>query len=76
MNDVDLTEHLPIPLHFTWGENEKKAFAEFRKQSKKCTDSVTDYYISRFLVARKWDMKKSVDLFDGAIKWREDKVCI
>lgn len=71
INDVDLTEYLPIPLHFSFGETEKKAMAEFRERSKRCTPAHTDYYISRYLVARKWDMKKSVDLFDESMNWRD-----
>jgi len=73
VNEVDLTDHLPVPLYYTFTDDQKKMFAEFRKASKKCKDSHTDYYIGRFLIARKWKLKDSVELFDNALKWREEQ---
>jgi hypothetical protein len=72
INGVDLTGQLPVPLFCTFGDKEKDALKEFRE---KCKDYIrpehSDWYLSRFLIARKWDMSKSVELFCNAMKWRE-----
>jgi len=72
VNDVDLTANLPIPQFFTLTDSQKAMFGEFRKASKKCKEAHTDYYICRFLIARKWKLKDSVELFDNAMTWREE----
>lgn len=59
----------------TFGEKEKNAIKEFRE---KCGDKVkpghSDWYLARFLIARKWDMGKATELFINAMKWREEEV--
>jgi hypothetical protein len=75
INGVDLTSHLPIPLQFGWGEAEKKALSEFRELTvdwAQPTDS--DWYLSRFLVARRWDVTRATELFITAMKWRKEEV--
>lgn len=71
VNDVDLSAVLPVPMYYQFTDDEKKMFAEFRKASKTCTDEDSDYIIGRFLVARKFKLKDSVELFDSARAWRE-----
>merc|ERR1712010_384857 len=63
VNNVDLTKYLPVPLAFGFDDGNKAKMAEFRKLSKRCTEAHSDYYIGRFLIARKWDVKLSVELF-------------
>jgi len=75
VNDVDLSAVLPVPMYYQFTDDEKKMFAEFRKASKTCTDEDSDYIIGRFLVARKFKLKDSVELFDSARAWREKEVC-
>jgi len=74
INGVDLTHILPVPLWATFGDKEKGLIEEFKKQVK---DHIKphhdDYYFSRFLVARKWDMKLSTELFVNAMKVREEE---
>jgi len=72
INDVDLTHTLPTPLWVTFGEKEKNAIAEFKTLVESyIRPNHSDYYFSRFLVARKWDMKLATELFVNAMKVRE-----
>lgn len=34
----------------------------------------TDFYLARYLVARNWDVDAARDMFETAMKWREDNV--
>lgn len=40
----------------------------------KISDRISEWYIGRFLIARKWDMMKSGELFVNAMKWRKEDV--
>jgi len=74
INGVDLTGLLPVPLYVTWTDKERDAVKEFReKTAKYIKPEHSDYYIGRFLIARKWDMSKSTELFINAMKWREEE---
>jgi len=56
----------------TLNDKEKKAIEEFRiLVSDHIKPEHSDFYFSRFLVARKWDMKLSTELFVNAMKVRE-----
>jgi len=71
---VDLTHTLPTPLWVMFTDKEKAQIEEFKKIVKEHISPIhTDYYFSRFLVARKWDMKLSTELFINAIKTRKDE---
>lgn len=72
INGVDLTSVLPTPLWVTFTDKEKKAIEEFKKiVEKSIKPDHSDFYFSRFLVARKWDMKLSTQLFIDAMKVRD-----
>jgi hypothetical protein len=74
INGVDLTASLPTPLFVTFTEDQKKQIQEFKKIPEveaHTKPEHTDYYFSRFLVARKWDVKASTELFVNAMKLRE-----
>jgi hypothetical protein len=74
INGVDLTSILPTPLWVTFDDDQKAKIQEFRKAENvvpHLKPEHTDYYFSRFLVARKWDMKLSTELFANAMVVRE-----
>lgn len=74
INGVDLTNVLPTPLWVTFDDEQKAKIQEFKKAENvvpHLKPEHTDYYISRFLVARKWDMKLSTELFANAMVVRE-----
>jgi len=74
INGVDLTHILPTPLWVTFGDKEKALIEEFKKQVKEfIKPHHDDYYFSRFLVARKWDIKLSTELFINAMAVREEE---
>lgn len=74
VNGVDLTAHLPVPLYATWTDKERGLIKDFREKAGKWVKPThSDYYLGRFLIARKWDLNKSTDLFINAMKWREDE---
>jgi hypothetical protein len=71
---VDLTHSLATPLWVTFTDKEKGQIEEFKKIVKDHILPVhNDYYFSRFLVARKWDMKLSTELFVNAMKVRKEE---
>lgn len=75
INGVDLTNWLPVPLPCTFTDKEKDAIKTMREQcAKHIKPEHTDWYLSRFLIARKWDMAKATELFNNAMKWREEEV--
>jgi len=76
INGVDLTNFLPVPLYTQWTDKERDLVKQFReKAAEYVKPEHSDYYLGRFLIARKWDMDKSVELFINAMKWRiEEKI--
>lgn len=74
LNEVDLTEVLATPMWLSLNEKEKTMIQEFKVQVKDfILPHHTDYYFSCFLIARKWDMKLSVELFINAMKHRQEE---
>jgi len=74
INGVDLTHTLPTPLWVTFDDKQKAQIQEFKEIVKEhIKPDHTDFYFTRFLVARKWDMKLSTELFINAMKVRESE---
>jgi hypothetical protein len=72
INGVDLTHTLPTPLWVTFDDKQKAQILEFKELVKDyIKPEHTDFYFTRFLVARKWDVKVSAELFISAMKVRE-----
>jgi len=70
----DLSDHIP-PVRKTLSEETLEQIQKFREHpeaKKYIKEHHHDFYISRWLTARKGDVEKSVTLFVESMKWREE----
>jgi hypothetical protein len=71
INGKEISRFLPVPYWLTLTEQHKNLIQEFREQAQDYVrPEHTDYYLSRFLMARKWDLSLSIDFFVKAMTLR------
>jgi len=61
-------------MYFSWGEKEREAVKTLREKAGEwATEQHSDWYLGRFLIARKWSMDAALELFVNAMKWRKEE---